>query len=1049
MGYSSERRRSYRFQSNMPIFVRVGENLLEALVVDFAETGWGLQCKEPLSEQIEILIPDVRLQAQVIWRKKDEDLYQVGVRFCEDYSSKAARHISTQVRACSRRETHLTKIIRAIEVTFENLDRLNLNDVFDVITRYAAEIAEAEVSALFMSKCPGYLTLVANFGSPDGSFDIGEEIQIEGRGLTKFAAREKRPLILKGEQIANHAYLNKDKSYDYLLSKQLYSLIYNPLLGSDGSLLGILKVENKRSPEGFDEVDKDILDVFSRIIITSIETATSIAELKALYEIDRALSSSLQLKQVLNKVLEFALQITEADWAHIRLFDEKTNSLNMVTGWGRTSGDQHPYIDYAPKSKKPGADVSGKVFASGEAEIIKDVSEAPHFQQMLQVYKEKKANEPNFDKDNKYEQYLGSIKSEMVVPLKLINGTKARVIGTATVQSSKLSFFTPRKLGLFDKFALHAAIAIKNARLMAEHEEMVSKFNALFRVTESLTGQFNVDEACQTVAKAVTDALYYKTCMVWVRNEKGYLVPRSWTGNKPPHQFAIGNKEYAAGVVSATGERLIIDDVRDSLYKFPPHLLDSGTFISLPLKIKQETFGVLDAFVGTVRNLPEGEIKLMETFATQVATLIWNIETYGKIISLGHIAEAIEKAGNLDTALKLILTGITAKEGLSFNRAAIFRYDPERNTLKGWLAIGHIGEREGRQVWEQMKEQNVTFNDIIGNMLEAKHQFEPLEQAIKGLEITLDGGNPFAQALNSHRCQIIQKPDDFPASVLETLAPASECLLMPLISHETGATEKMGVIFVDNKFDGRPMETNKIEALKAYANFIVATYVRRLRSEGMERTLNIVAHQLVSPVAAIAQDAELLAEREPALAKNRFFDGIRTSAWKIDQIVRKLMAMAKIQTGAGKCDRRCIFVKDLLDRVIERIPILSRGRVRIDAKDPISITVDADLIEMAILNIIDNGLKYSSNDVIVKTWAEDEDVFVSIRDFGIGISEDKDELFKPRFEGGLSLGLWIAKYYIDFHQGKIWYESEAGKGTKFIVVLPKAEEVQYGESSAV
>jgi len=575
---------------------------------------------------------------------------------------------------------------------------------------------------------------------------------------------------------------------------------------------------------------------------------------------------------------------------------------------------------------------------------------------------------------------------------------------------------------------------IKNCfRIGTSLTKVIQAIDSLFKITGALTGEFFIDDICQKVARAVIKTLDYKTCIVWVRDEVGYLIPRGWTEREPPHKFKIGDKKYAAGFVSGTGKRLIISDIKDSQYKFPLHLQNLGTFISLPLKTKDETFGVLDAFVGTVRNLPEMEIRLMEAFATQVATIIWNIETYGKIISLGKIAEAIQKADSLEIALKLILTGITAKEGLGFNRAAIFRYDREKNILEGWLAIGYIKKENGRKAWEKIEEEGITFDQIIHEILKNRQPEQPLEKAIKELEIRLDDENCFTQVLNSDEYLEIEGFRDVPKNFLNAVKP-SKFVLVPLVSKEADISTKLGVIFVDNNIDNRPLEKDKIEALKIYADF-AASLVQRMRLGEIEKSLIILGHQLKDPAAIITQYAELLAEEKKELRENSYFNQIRESAWNIRQTVRKLIAMPEIQAGLKQCQKQKISIKEVLNNILNQFPF-SKERIKLQLETESVINVDPDLIEMAILNIVDNGLKYSSKEVIISVKEKDKNVFISIKDFGQGIKK-KEDLFKPRFKDGLSLGLWIAKYYIDLHHGKIEYKTEPEKGTEFIITLPK------------
>ena len=124
--------------------------------------------------------------------------------------------------------------------------------------------------------------------------------------------------------------------------------------------------------------------------------------------------------------------------------------------------------------------------------------------------------------------------------------------------------------------------------------------------------------------------------------------------------------------------------------------------------------------------------------------------------------------------------------------------------------------------------------------------------------------------------------------------------------------------------------------------------------------------------------------------------------------------------------------------------------LRFDAQeDQIEILIDASKIQQAIENLITNAIKYSTAHTIVDITVEasELEVMVTVKDQGIGISEaDQALLFRPfqvtqnqatEGEKSSGLGLYIVKRIIEAHNGRIWVQSNIGKGTTFQFCLPK------------
>jgi two-component system CheB/CheR fusion protein len=111
---------------------------------------------------------------------------------------------------------------------------------------------------------------------------------------------------------------------------------------------------------------------------------------------------------------------------------------------------------------------------------------------------------------------------------------------------------------------------------------------------------------------------------------------------------------------------------------------------------------------------------------------------------------------------------------------------------------------------------------------------------------------------------------------------------------------------------------------------------------------------------------------------------------------------------------------------------------------------NAERLEQVIMNLINNAVKYSpvNRDVIIEAVPNQDDVRISVIDFGIGLSPKQQERIFERFyrvedkkymSSGLGMGLYISNEIISHHNGKIGVDSELGKGSTFYIELPLAD----------
>lgn len=235
--------------------------------------------------------------------------------------------------------------------------------------------------------------------------------------------------------------------------------------------------------------------------------------------------------------------------------------------------------------------------------------------------------------------------------------------------------------------------------------------------------------------------------------------------------------------------------------------------------------------------------------------------------------------------------------------------------------------------------------------------------------------------------------------------------------------------------------------------------LRREKELLREHFAHIVSHELKSPLNAVQQNLMALEfelsgsltevqKDKLARTKNRIGDLIK--------LINTWLRAISMDAGQLKENFAQVSVKDAIARALENVqPYAVRKDVEIVASmdEPLpSVLGDGLTLAEAFGNIIGNAVKYSrdGSKVFVKAEENGNDVTVSVRDEGIGIpAEDLPHIFDGFYRGktgqaaanGHGIGLAVTRQIIEAHKGTITVESELGKGTTFIVRLPKSAKI--------
>lgn len=221
-----------------------------------------------------------------------------------------------------------------------------------------------------------------------------------------------------------------------------------------------------------------------------------------------------------------------------------------------------------------------------------------------------------------------------------------------------------------------------------------------------------------------------------------------------------------------------------------------------------------------------------------------------------------------------------------------------------------------------------------------------------------------------------------------------------------------------------------------------------------EEFISIASHELKTPVTCINVFLQLLLKMYPVGNGNSTHYMLERSKAQLDRLIsliKELLDVTKLRAGKLDLNFEKVSINNILDDVIHEhsSTIPTHAVIKQGHTDSI-IRCDKGRIEQVISNLLTNAAKYSpdSDKIVVTIGEDDTNVQVSIQDFGIGIAPENllkvfERFFRAQYTDGqilssLGLGLYISADIIARHNGKIWVDSEVGKGSVFHFSLPKS-----------
>lgn len=216
-----------------------------------------------------------------------------------------------------------------------------------------------------------------------------------------------------------------------------------------------------------------------------------------------------------------------------------------------------------------------------------------------------------------------------------------------------------------------------------------------------------------------------------------------------------------------------------------------------------------------------------------------------------------------------------------------------------------------------------------------------------------------------------------------------------------------------------------------------------------------MSHEIRTPMNAIKGMTDILIRRNPNEDQKEYLDTIKQSSDSLLVIINDILDISKIEAGKIELEHEPFSVNDLINNVhtIMQFKAEEKGlELKKDIPEQqLYVKGDATRLRQILINLIGNAIKFTEKGVVTTTvkselTADKGHLHFTVSDTGIGIDKDRMEIIFKSFEqaysdtsrkfGGTGLGLSISKKLVELHNGKIWVESETGKGSQFHFTMP-------------
>jgi signal transduction histidine kinase/DNA-binding response OmpR family regulator len=471
------------------------------------------------------------------------------------------------------------------------------------------------------------------------------------------------------------------------------------------------------------------------------------------------------------------------------------------------------------------------------------------------------------------------------------------------------------------------------------------------------------------------------------------------------------------------------------------------TLIGVPMMLDGEAVGVLSVWRTQVNPFSDRAMEVLTTFAAQAALAVRTVDLVttlekrtgelgrkvDQLEALGTVGQAVSSSLNLTEVLNTIITQAVQLSGS--DGGSIYEYDEDTREFRVETVCGL-----SQEAFEALRRARIRLDDtfigkaaMLGRPLELTELRDaPLDPHLSALAETgwhslvavpmlREGRIVGAMVISRHT------PGRVPQEIYDLL--------------ETFASQSALALINAQLYRQLEQQSAALEVASQHKSEFLAS----------------MSHELRTPLNAIIGFSEVLLERMFGELNERQDDYLRdiwSSGKHLLELLNDILDLSKIEAGQMILSRSEFGVRESLEYCLSMVrerALQQRVLLSLEVEPEVGL-LDADRLRFrqVVLNLLANAVKFTPEGgrVDVRAFIRGQDLVILVTDTGVGVSvEDRQRIFDAFQQGtqsgqieGTGLGLTLSKRILEMHGGRIWVESEAGRGSTFGIELPAGPE---------
>jgi signal transduction histidine kinase len=616
--------------------------------------------------------------------------------------------------------------------------------------------------------------------------------------------------------------------------------------------------------------------------------------------------------------------------------------------------------------------------------------------------------------------------------------------------------FTEHEMMLLTACADQMALAVEHARTQTELARQRYEAEELARVARLVNETLDLTAVGKRIASSVLELLAVPSSAIRLFRPDGSLGSIALGGRA--RQYTSGGDAVPAGVglvgrAAAEGRPMWTVDFRtDDRFETSDEMRRRNEAagivagLAVPLRVGGKVIGVLSVGHPMPRTFTPAEIALLQTFADHAAVALANArnqEDLAKHAERLRVLHEIDRAIITETAPVAIAEAVLwrLRDLLGVPRAIVNLFDWEAGEVEWLAAVGrhrmHLGP-------------GVRYPLSLAGDVAALRRGEPQIVDVDRLPSTPQAQALLASGVHVYMVVPMIVGDDLIGSVSFGGDQVQFSAEQVAISQEVAAQLAIAIT------QARLHEQVTRQAAELEQRVAERTRALETANHELEAFTHTVSHDLKAPLRGMEGFAQALeedfAERLDDTGRD-FLSRIRASAGRMSRLIDELLQYSRIEKRPG--ERGAVALAPLLDELIDELAgeIQARGiRVTVDLAAG-EVIGEREGLREALANLLSNAVKFSppkDGTIAVRAYREGERVVLAVADRGVGFDmhyHDRifgifERLHRQEEYPGTGVGLAIVRKVAERHGGRVWAESEVGRGSTFFLAIPDAAAAQ-------